>query len=228
MSEMSPQEQRHRLSSLISDITKDHGEEVAHVARAEASLLSVEQAMFLLDLVASGGVGVTARAVEDLAGLGYADAHQVLRVSRLIRASGHRMTVPTITLLGLSRIRSEVLLDVSPRDLRLLSAADDKAWRRAMVGLPGADLRECISTAVSGVDLWMSVVSAQDPHMARRIREFTEAGLPYVPWITSGHSLAALRAQMPRRQRRLSRLEIHGAVRALDRGQEEQVSRERE
>lgn len=220
MLQMSPQEQRQRLSFLISDIASTLGEGVAGTARSEASLLSVEHAIFLLELTRSGVEGIDAHAIEDLAGLGYSTESQVLAVSRLIRATGHRMTVPTVTSLGLPCSRADVLLEVSPDGLRLLSTADDRSWRRAMVGLSEMDLRECISNAVSGVDLWMRVVSAQDPHMAKRIREFTDAGFPYVPWIVSGHSVTDLRAQVSRQgQEGLSRLEIHGAVRALDRGQ---------
>lgn len=222
MPKMSPREQRQHLASLLFDISNQRGDWVANAVRTEAVRLSVENATLLLDLVRSGADGVDAESVLDLDGLGYRDASQVLAVSRLVESSGHQKTVPSIVSLGLSRDRAEALLRITPPELRLLTAADDKPWRRAMTGLEEEALGECIaSSPLSRATLWMSVVSAQDEHMAKRIGEFTRAGHPYVPWIASGHSLESLESVVPLNggARHLTRLEIHGAVRRLDRGE---------
>lgn len=225
---MSPSEQRERLSSLISDINHRQGEGVALAAKNEAAHLSVEHALFLLSLVSSGCEGVDADSVLDLDGLGYTEVEQVLAVSRLVERDGHEKTVPVIVSLGLSQARSEALLRVAPSGLLLLTLSDDKPWRRAMRGLPEADLLEYVESSPSHAALWMAVVSAQDGYMAKRVSEFRRAGRAYVAWIISGHSLAALEAQVPDSgsSRALTRLEVQRAVRFLDREGEPGSERE--
>lgn len=222
MSQMSAKEQRRHLSSLITDISGQHGEQAAVTARAQAVDLSVEQAILLLELVRAGASGAEGDSVRDLRDLGYESAEQVLAVSRLIESSRHRKTIPIIASLGLFRDRAEVLLSLAPPGLRLLSVSDDKSWRRAMCDLPEGVLAECIKASDSRISLWMAVVSQQDEHMAKRIEEFREAGRPYLAWIISVHTLEALEKQVPSasRGRALTRVEIHRAVRVLDRGGE--------
>ena len=212
-------EQKRRIAHLLSEIDSERDGATGEVVRQEAALLPIEGAILLLSLINEGAWGVDADAVQSLTGLGYARDSQVLAVSRLIEGPGHRMTVPRVLFLGLPCQRAEDLLEITPQGTRLIAAADDKSWRRAVLSLPKEDLRSCIERSESRVELWTSAVSAHDPSMAKRIREFTDAGYPHIPWIISGHSLDALRsiASAPDGGR-LTRSAIHSAVRTLDRG----------
>lgn len=221
MPQMSPKEQRRYLSSLITDISRQHGEQVAHAARTHAVDLSVEQAILLLELTLVGVPGTERASTQDLHDLGYESADSVLSMSRLIDAKAHQKTIPTIVSLGLFQDRAQALLRVAPPGVRLLSVSDDRSWRRAMRALPEEALAEHIDASASRFDLWMAVVSAQDEYMAKRIAEFREAGCAHQAWIVSGHTLEALEGQVPSasKGRALTRLEIHRAVRSLDRGE---------
>lgn len=221
MPQQDSREQRRRLSELLADIADRHGQRLADVTRARVVALSPEQAILFLELTLEEVDGFDEDMVSDLHNLGYESADRVLAVSRLVKSSGHHKTARVITSLGLPQARAEVLLALAPHGMHLLSVSDDKVWRRAMRLLPEQVLEQCIQSTESQMDLWMAVVSAQDGHMAKRIEEFRAAGRPYMAWIVSGHTLEELeeRVSPSHRGRGLTRLEIHRAVRSLDRGE---------
>lgn len=208
-----------RIDSLLDEIAAIHGQEAALATKAEVAGMEHAGAVLLLNLVCRGAWGTDAEAVQALLGLGYSDIGQVMAVSRLISGDWQRLVVPTILSLGLPQARSRDLLDITPEGCALISPSDDRSWQRALLSLPKEDFRTFIQQAGSPGQLWTLVVSAHDPAMRRRIQEFTGAGFPYVAWMLSGHSLEALEGAAPlaRNGAKLSRAEVNGAVRALDR-----------
>lgn len=213
-------EQEIRISDLLDAIAREHGQEVIGAVKSEIEALPTESAVLLLELVTQGAWGTDARAVQVLVTLGYEEAGQVLAVSRLLGNGRHKMTVPTIVSLALPWDRAEALLEATPGGVVLFSPADDKPWRRALLGLPIEALGRLVAEAGSSVELWTSIVSAHDPAMRRRIERFVEAGFPYVPWMASIHDLAELSAAVPdgREGERLTRFEVNEALRFLDGG----------
>ena len=222
MRQQSPKWQRQRLAELLAGIADRHGQHFANMIRAKVAALPFKQATLLLDLTLNGAEGFDEDMVFDLHNLGYETAEQVLAVSRLIQPSGHHRTAQIITSLGLTQERAQVLLSLCPHNTHLLSLADDKIWRRAMRLLPEEALRHCLQSTKSQTELWMAIVSAQDGHMRKRIKEFCARNCPYPAWIVSGHSLEELEKQVPssRREQGLTRREVHQAVRTLNRGED--------
>lgn len=216
-------EQGTRISDLLDAIASEHGQEVIGAVKNEIEALPTPSAILLLELVAQGAWGMDAKAAQALGTLGYEETSQVLAVSRLFGNGHHQMTVPSIVSLALPWERAEGLLEIAPGGVALFSPADDKPWRKALLGLPLGTIRRLVEESESSVDLWIAVVSAYDPVMRRRIELFVWAGFPYVPWMASVHGLKELCEAVPggRAGLSLTRFEVNEALRALERGGEE-------
>lgn len=210
--------QQSQIATLLDKIARTQGEETASELRAVAKMLPPLETALLLDLVHHRVPGVDVDAVGALCGLGYSDSRQVMEVSRLVEAPGHAGTVRAIVTSGLRQARADDLLDITPKGTALLGSADDRSWRRAITSLPKDHLGDLIEQSATRTALWFAVVSASDPAMGRRIKAFADAGVPYIPWIVSGHAPADLKlaVQTHSQHARLTRLAINKAVRVLD------------
>lgn len=208
-------QQRRYINHLMSEVVSMGIDEDEQSLDEASSQLTPSQKILWLELRGEEDWLVTPQAVVELEGLGYTSLAEVRAASRL--TAGAPSSAMLIAAVGLRSDRAKSLLEVTPDGMPLFSPGDDREWTKAVLGLPTDTLQGLLAAEVPQADLWMSVVSAHDPAMKRRIERFVEAGVPFIPWIVSGHSVEdLLEAAGEAGVAHPSRATIHKAVRSLD------------